>query len=330
MAIASGLGSQLGMSVAESTYGTFVAPTRFLRATSYTIEAGGVTRVQGEGIQTGLHVPLGAHYVETAKGYSAKIDTGLESKGLGLLLNGLMGGTTTPSNLAGTAYGATFTLGDPSGKSYSVQIGAPLTTGSVIAQSLSGCKVVSADFAFPVKGAATVSWSLDAQKFVTTESLASASYSSTNLFHGGQLAVKLGTYGSESAVSGVKNVQVSVKRTLETDRYYASGSGLKSEPILSGYAEIDVTLDADFLDKTVFQDRSLATSGVSMVIELVGPVITSTYYETFRITLPGIHFEPAVQGVSGPGVLSNSWKGSYKYDGTNAASIYSISTDSTL
>jgi len=331
MAIASGLGSQLGMSVAESAYGVYTAPTRFLKAKAYTIDPNGVTRVQGEGLQAGLLAPLGAHYVETAKGYTAKIDTNLETKGMGLLLNGLMGGTTTPvQGGATTAYTATFTLGDPLSKSYTVQIGAPLTTGSVVAESIMGCKVTGVDFAFPVKGDATASWAIDAQDFSTTQSLASASYSATNIFHGGQLAVKVGTYGAEAAVSGVKNVQVSIKRTLETDRYYASGAGLKNEPILSGLAQIDVTLDADFLDKTVFQDRSLLTAGVSMVIELVGALIVSTFYETFRITLPGVHFEPGIQGVSGPGVLSSSWKGSYKYDGTNAATITTISTDTTL
>ena len=36
MAIGSGLGSSFGFS-RESTYGTYVAPTKFLRAKSYTI-----------------------------------------------------------------------------------------------------------------------------------------------------------------------------------------------------------------------------------------------------------------------------------------------------
>jgi hypothetical protein len=67
-----------------------------------------------------------------------------------------------------------------------------------------------------------------------------------------------------------------------------------------------------------------------LVVEFVGPVITSTYYETLRFTLPSVYFSGDIQGVSGPDTLSNQWNYTWKYDGTNLPKIELITTDSAL
>ncbi len=330
MAIGSGLAIQLGWS-AESTYGTFVAPTKFARIKPEVPITPANKRVQGEGLAAGAYGPYAGHYVETTKGGSAQVSMDLHNKGLGLLLQSLMGGTITPVQQGATAaYLATFPLADPAGKSLTVQAGSPYVGGTVLPQTMRGSRVTSATFSCTAQGVASAQFSLDYREHSTTDSLATASYSATTVFHGGQLAVKKGTYASETALTRVSAADVTITRGLDTEGFYAGQAGLKTDPLLSGWTAITVNVTQDWQDKATFQDKALATANESLVVEWVGPVIASTYYETFRVTVPGVLWEPAVQSPSGLGVQSRAWKGTWAFDGTNLPKIETISTDTTL
>ena len=144
------------------------------------------------------------------------------------------------------------------------------------------------------------------------------------------MALRMGTFGSETAVSGVRSVGVSISRPQDTEDYTAGQSGLKLEPVLSGWTDITATIEADWLNKTTFQDLAHSVSTTSLVWEFTGATIASTYVDTFRITLPSVTFEPGTQGVSGPDSLTNTWNATWRFDGTNQPSIVTISADATL
>lgn len=334
MAIGSGLGSSFGIS-AESAFGTFVAPARLLRAKSYTIERV-AQRQQGEGIQSGNFGPVGAQYVETTNAATATVSMDVQSQKMGVLFNVLMGGTVTPAAQgASVAYLATFPLADTYGKSFTAQIGLPYRTGTAQPHTLTGGKVASATFSCDMGGILTASLTIDGKSFTTAQGLAVPSYTTSNVFHFAQSTLKLGTYSadhlSETAVSGVRNVSVSIERPHDVGDYTAGSSGTKSEPVLNGPANISVDITADWLAKATFQDLAHGTTPTSLVWEFVGPLIPTTmYYETFRITLPSVYFEPATQGVGGPGELTNAWKAVWRYDGANLPSIETISKDTAL
>ncbi len=333
MAIGSGRSAQVGFKN-ESAYGTYAAPTKFMLARGADVDPKGVTRAQGTGIQAGRHGDLAAHYVETSRGFGLKLTTDLLNKGLGLIWQALMGGTVTPVQQGATAaYLATFPLADPVGNSLTIQIGAPPSGGTVIAQNLLGCKAVGADIKVDVaSGISSLDLEFDCRDLENSSALVSASYTSgVKPFHGKQLAVKAGTYGAEAALPGVKSVGISIKRALDTGRTYAGATGLKSEPLVNGATQIDLDISADFAALADFQSRALdASAQPSVIVELVGPLIASTYYETWRITVPCVNFEPAVQGFSGGGVLSRSWKASWKDDVTHQPTIETISADTAL
>lgn len=329
MAIGSGLGSQLGIAP-ESTYGTFVAPTKFVRARSYDVQRT-ASRQQGVGISTGQYGPLGAMYVETTNAATASLAFDVQNRGLGVLLNTLMGGTVSPAiQGAGPAYLAAFPLADTVGKSITVQSGLPYRGGTVLPHTLRGGKVVSAEFSASVDSLLSANFTIDGKSFVTTDALATAAYTSTAVFHGAQMALKTGTYGAEVAVTGVRSVSCSIARPHDVADYTAGQSGQKSEPVLNGLADIGVTIEADWLAKTTFQDLAHSTTPTSLVWEFTGALLNATYYDTFRITLPSVYFEPATQSVGGPGELTNSWKAVWRFDGTNLAKIETISADTTL
>lgn len=329
MAIGSGLGSQVGIAP-ESTWGTYVAPTRFVRAQSYAVERV-ASRQQGSGISTGQYGPLASQYVETVVGAAGSLAFDVQNRGIGVLLNTLMGGTVTPTQ-AGTwsVYTATHTLADTYGKSLTMQVGAPYRAGSVIANTLTGGKVTSAEFSCAVDGLLQANLAIDGKTYTTSESLASASYTSTNVFKGSAMTLKLGTFNSEAAVAGVRSVSVAISRPHDTQDFTAGQSGAKLQQVLNGWADITATIEADWLDKATFQDLAHGATTTSLVWEFTGSTIASTYVDTFRITLPSVSFEPGTQGVAGASELTNTWNATWRFDGTNQPSIVTISADSTL
>ncbi|MFF4848004.1 phage tail tube protein [Streptomyces sp. NPDC001194] len=328
MAIGSGLGGQLGI-VAESTYGTFVAPTKFLEFSKESLVLKKTT-AQSAGIAAGRLLPLSNRRVLTQLEATGSIDMEVTNSGMGLLLQALMGTTVTPVQQGvTTAYLQTHTLADSFGKSLTIQKGVPLTTGTVTDKSFTGCKVTGAEFSCEVGDMLTSSWEIDGKTCDETQTLATASYPARSPFHFGQLTVKTGTFASETAHDGVRKVSVKIERPMATDRFYAGQSGLKKEPIANDLVKITGTIEMDYVSTTL-DDLHTSDAATSLVLEWVGANIASTYYETFRITLPAIKIDDAPPNIDGFEVVKPSYGFTALYDGTNQPSIVYISTDTTV
>jgi hypothetical protein len=95
---------------AETTYGTFVAPTKFIEFTKESLVLKKTT-AQSAGIAAGRLLPLSSRRVLTRKEVSGSFDMEIANKGMGLILQALMGTTVTPvQQAATTAYLQTHTL----------------------------------------------------------------------------------------------------------------------------------------------------------------------------------------------------------------------------
>jgi hypothetical protein len=328
MAIGSGLGAQLGIS-AETTYGTFVAPAKFIEFTKEGLVLKKTT-AQSAGIAAGRLLPLSSRRVVTQTEGSGTIDLEVTNKAMGLLLQALMGTTVTPVQQGATAaYLQTHTLADTAGKSLTIQKGVPLTSGTVTDKTFLGCKVTSAEFSCEVGQMLTASYEFDAKACDETQTLATASYPSMSPFHFGEMALKTGTFGTEAARDGIRKVSCKIERPQAVDRFYAGQSGTKKEPISNDQVKITGSLEMDYVD-TVLDDLHTSDAATSLVWEFVGPLIASTYFETFRITLPAVKFDDAPPVVDGFGVVKPTLTFTGLYDGTNQPKIEYISTDITL
>lgn len=328
MAIGSGLGAQIGIA-AESTYGTFVAPTTFIEFTKESLVLKKTT-AQSSGIAAGRLMALSSRRVVTQKEVSGSLDLEVTNKGMGLLLQALMGTTVTPVQQETTdAYLQTHTLADTAGKSLSIQAGIPLTTGTVTDKSFVGCKVVSAEFSCEVGGMLTASFEFDGKDVSESETLATASYSNMSPFNFMQMALKTGTYASETALNGVRKVSVKIERPQAVDRFYANQSALKAEPISNDLVKITGSLEMDYVATTI-DDLHTSDGATALVWEFVGPVIETTYNETFRIKLPAIKVDDAPPTVEGFDVVRPTFNFTALYDGTNAVAIEYLSSDTTL
>lgn len=328
MAVGSGLGSQFGFAP-ETVYGTYVAPTKFVRAKSYSVKPTN-QRVQGEGIQPGILGPIGAHYVETTVGAEATVALDVQTTGLGLLLQAITGGTSTSTVSTTPAYTQTHTLGDPVGKSLTVQIGRPTRAGTAVPATLKGGKVTSAEFSCDVTGLLGLTVNLDGQAYDNVTALATASYTAASVWSGKQMCVKAGVFNSEAAVDGIRSVNVTWTRALDTDDITACKSGLKNEPVINGFTEITGSLTADWLAKATLEDLAVGNTPTSLVWEFTGANITGSVNHSFKMTLPGIYFETQAQDVPGPSELTSDWSFQWRYDGTNLPSIVVITTDTAL
>ncbi|MEU0393810.1 phage tail tube protein [Streptomyces sp. NPDC006208] len=328
MAIGSGLGAQIGIA-AETTYGTFVAPSKFIEFTKESLVLKKTT-AQSSGIAAGRLMALSSRRVVTQKEVSGSLDLEVTNKGMGLLLQALMGTTVTPVQQESTdAYLQTHTLADTAGKSLSIQAGIPLTTGTVTDKSFVGCKVISAEFSCEVGGMLTASFEFDGKDCSEAQTLATASYSNMSPFNFMQMALKTGTYASETALDGVRKVSVKIERPQAVDRFYANQSALKAEPISNDLVKITGSLEMDYVATTI-DDLHTSDGATALVWEFVGPVIETTYNETFRIKLPAIKVDDAPPTVEGFDVVRPTFNFTALYDGTNAVAIEYISADTTL
>ncbi|MEU4133658.1 phage tail tube protein [Streptomyces wuyuanensis] len=328
MAIGSGLGAQLGIA-AESTYGTFVAPTKFIEFTKESLVLKKTT-AQSAGIAAGRLLPLSSRRVVTQEEVSGSIDLEVTNKSMGLLLQALMGTSVTPvQQETTTAYLQTHTLADSFGKFLTIQKGVPLTTGTVTDKSFVGCKVVAAEFSCDIAGMLMATFEIDGKDCSESETLATASYSNMSPFHFGQMAVKAGTYSSETALDGIRKVSVKFERPQATDRFYAGQSGLKKEPIANDQVKITGSIEMDYV-ATTLDDLHTSDAATSLVWEFVGPTIETTYNETFRIVLPAIRIDEAPPTVEGFDVVKPTISFTGLFDGTNQPRIEYVSTDTAL
>lgn len=334
MAIGSGLAASIGLA-AESTYGTYVAPTRFLEFDKEDLTQTKTT-IQGGGLAAGRYTQLGSRRVLATTAGKGSIDLDVSNKKFGLLIAHLLGSAAAPvQQAATTAYLQTHTLGDTVGKYLTVQKGVPLTTGTVTPYSFLGGKIAAGSFSCAVNGTLKSSFDFDFKSVTTAQALAAPSYTTGIApFHGGQMTVKLGTYGAETEITGITKVDVKFERPLADDRYYAASTGspaTKNEPIMNDWVKISGSLTSDYVDKTTLADRFSADTSTALLIEWVGPTIAATYKETFRIKLPLIFLNTDTPGVDGPDIVNSTFAFSAQDDGTNPPiTIEYMSTDTTI
>ena len=300
MAIGAGIGAQFGIAN-ETTFNTYVAPTRFYEFNSESLNYNKNT-VVGMGLRAGGQVARSQRRVVTTSDASGDIVMDLPTRGLGLLLSHAMGTAPTGTLVTTGVYTYSFTLGDVFGRSFSAQAGVPQYGGSVIAKTLTGCKVSSFQLGVDNGGIATGTFSVDAAGLVTSQSLATASYAlNGSIFHFAQGALTV----DAGAVTNVRDFSLSVDNNLKADRYNLGGSGAKSEQTIGGFRSISGSLTAEFTD-TPLMNKFLTDASAALVLTFTGDTIASTHKDTLTITLPAVKLNGDTPKVGGDGPVDLS------------------------
>lgn len=300
MAYGAGIGASLGIAT-ESTFNTYVAPDHFVEFTSESINYT-KNAVVSNGLRAGGVLPRIQRRVVTTTGASGALNIDLASRGIGLLLAHCMG--SFPSKVGG---GFTFTLGDPSTKSFTAQVGVPKFDGTIDPKTITGAKVTDWTLAVPNAGLATLSINVDAAGFTRSTGLATPSYSTAgSVFQFAGAAIKVGG----STVAYVSDFNLTVSNSLKTDRYTIGNAGLKREQIVNGFRAVSGTLNAEFIDTTAYA-AILADTTSSLQLTL------TSGSEVLDITLPAIKFEGDAPQVGGPETIMQALNFTAFDDGTN-------------
>jgi hypothetical protein len=147
---------------------------------------------------------------------------------------------------------------------------------------MTSAKCIGWEFACAPDSIATFSFDTDAQVAEHTTDLDTSAYPTLgNVFYFDQMNVKR----AGATLPGVAGVSIRGDTPMNTERYRANATGKKLEQIESGIRTVEMTIDVDFGDLSLTWDDLLTDTSQAWVVEFVGPLIASTYYETLRATI---------------------------------------------
>ena len=347
--IASGLGATFGYS-AETAYGTFVAPTHFVTFNKEQMKLKKNT-VQSKALHGGLY-DLATRRAYTTHTVNGAVDLDLYDRGLGLLLSQCLGSSPTPTQQATSGvYWAVHTPGDTTGKSLSLQVGRPFTSGTVQPFSYSGCKVTDWTLSVQSGQQASLSVTIDGAKEDTVPAYAAPSYVTSNMLHfaeatlltGGTIATGSQTVGGCTVTGGlnvtgatalgvVKSAQIKGSNAMDTSRFFLGAAGQKAEPLANGFRAITGQIDVEFENLTDVYTAFAADSNTALQLNFLGPQIAAGFNSAVNILLPCVFWDDGVPTVDGPGVLHAQVNFTALDPGNGNAPIQIITTslDSTL
>lgn len=240
--LASGLASQIGFA-AESTYGTFVAPARFLEFNGSTLKYER-ERIESGGIRAGRRVLH--RWAAGVQRVAGDLEFELAPQGWGLLWNHVLGGTDV---ITGTnPYTHTMSPGDLAGKSLSIQINKPGLDGTARVFSYLGCKVTGVELSAAVNEYAMFTVSVYGNHLDTAQTLGTATYpTGLTPFDFTKGSVTLAGSGFD-----VKDFTLNIDNGLATDRHFirTTTPERSKEPLESNRRSITGSMTADFTDLT--------------------------------------------------------------------------------
>lgn len=304
--------------VAESTYGTYVAPTRTFEFTNETFDWTKDVK-QGAGMRVSSRVARSGRRVVTKGEGKGDLEMDVVNKGMGLLWHAAMGANTVTQIGASAAYQHVYTLGDTP-PSLTIQKGIPQVDGSTInAMSYMGCMVESFDLESANGEILTAKFSFDCGRYDNSQSLASLAYPTTpELFHFGLGAIKLGgtvTVATTTALAtstgatttGVRDFSLSVNNNLNVERYnyngIASGQGRKAKPVVGGLREITGKFTAEY-DATTYRDAYLADTDVPLLVTFTGSQIAGSNNYALQLVLPSVKLDSGTPQSNGGDLIT--------------------------
>lgn len=278
---------QMGMAE-ESTYGTFVAPTRFFEILPGETLERRQTILQSNGIRAGNLYRRGANRAIVKDDAGGSVDFEVWTNNFGLLFKHMLGDNVTTANPLATAYQHTFEPGSLDGLSMSWQKGIENDGGTATPFSYTGVKVASWTLSNSVDEILQLSLELDAKEEITSESLAVASYpANAKFFHFQQGTVEI----DDTIVAAISTFEVTGTNALDNERYFLGSAGKKAEQRENDFRTITGNFTADFINTTEVYDRF--TADTSAKIELIfdtGVEIETGYTEKVHVTLNDCRF----------------------------------------
>lgn len=342
MATGTGLDAQIGF-VAETTVGTAVTVTRFLEFNSESI-AWKPTFVEPTGLRVGRKFKRASRLIQSRKTVDGSIEMEWATRGMGLLASHMIGSTGTATQISTTsAYQQIHTPGGFVGKGLTIQVGRPEPSGTVRPHTYTGCKFTGWEFKLSDSEIATLSVEVDGWDESTATALATASFTSSEVWNFQQAVLKLGgtasTTSGEMSVSGgtavttvIREISIKGENPLATERFGIGNAGIKREQLENDTPTIMGSLTAEF-NRTELYDLMKNNTTTAIELTLTGSAIPSGGGNTNLLSfiMPACKLKEAAPTVDGPDIVQMTTAFEAYDDETNAPlQIKIVSADTAI
>lgn len=212
----------------ESTYGTFVSPTRAYEAKADTFSRD-VSYIESVGMRRDLQTIREDRNDTVTLGATGSIETDVLTKGHGLLMKNILGTSAGPTQQGATAaYLQTFSSDDtgPTG-SLTTQVSRVDAGGTLRTFSYNGCVPTGFNITQNLDEALKLTVDFDAEEEVTSESEATPAYpASTDVLDFTMATVEI----DDSAVTSFTSFTLDADLAMATGRRFLKGSAVKGQP----------------------------------------------------------------------------------------------------
>jgi len=272
MTVRSAISRSVGLA-AESTYGTFVAPTRHIPIIGESIEPD-YSRIDNDDvIRAGRFTQ---HSDDQAPGrviHQGAIQTLLYDRSVGIFLQHVLGSGSTSG--AGP-YTTPLVPGSSTGKSLSIQVGRPSTDGTVQPFSYTGVKTRMVKISGTKNEAVKFEADIIARAVTTATGLTAVSYAASAVpFRWSQFGT-ISLMGATNAT--VSEISITMTQELDEERLFL-GSSVIGEPYQKGLTAIEISGVAEFESLTFHNNL---VSGAVACYSI--PCTTGSYSLTFAGT----------------------------------------------
>lgn len=300
----------------EVTFGTGVTVDSFLEPNSEDLKCD-ITWSQGNGMRVGQRTSYGDRRVMTKKSVMGSIETDLFSKGLGKLIEAVLGGTGTSTVIAGSAYQQLFTPTTTDYlNSYTIQKGVPpLGGGAVLPHTFTGMVCTGFELTAANGEVGKIKFNWVGKDMATATALATASYASSVVplsFVGGSVGIG-GTMTvptttalavGVTASANVTDVNLNYDNGVDDGGFNFGGAGLRSRKPALGRRVIGGTLTVEYTDNTL-RDAYLAGTSLPLTITYADTtLISGSSYPTIQFAAPAIKLNGDVPAISATGEVT--------------------------
>lgn len=292
----------------ETTYGTCAAD--LTRGYEFVSESLCLRHdvIQDVALGAGDYFPFGGRRKLYRRDAGGQVTLEVAPRGFGRLFKHILGGVSS-SSLGSGAYLHTFTPAPLTGKSLTVQKGVPLSDESAVRPYTAlGCKIAGWQLSYALGHPIQLIVGIDCAdlKDPTNPSgssgpaLATATYPATPtypfnmLYDGDGPSTDKYVYATltkaGSPIAQIQALQVTGDNALDLRPFKLDASGLKREPLETGYRSVSGTLMAEFKSQSDFYDAFYGDSACALVTQADGALISGSNKEMLRVTLADVRF----------------------------------------
>jgi hypothetical protein len=355
MPFGSGLSGQV-MTAAETTVGTAVTPTVTYEVLSESFVFN-PTFLEGMGLKTGQAYPRASRSVTSRLDVNGGMVLEHGDRGhYGLQWKHAIGSAvTTPTVVLGTAYKQIHTPGIKTGLSQTVQVGRPMTNGTVQAFTYNGVKTTDWTFSCNDGQIAQLALTCDGWNESTATGLATPAYTSNvqnftfidaSVFTLGGIAATAS--GETTITSGVqvasiaRGITITGTTPMRVDGYGLGNVGIKKEQLENAFQMISGSLDLEF--SSLSEVYALFKAGTYIPMQLsfshfdqagkdANGVAAGPNPYLLSFIFPAVKFKLAQPQLAGPDIVKMKADFEAYDDGSGTNPVFQVkivSNDSTL